>query len=827
MGDALILATRFALDLAVKATLIFLATGVALVLLRRASAATRHLVGTLGLSAALLLPVLSLALPQVSVPLLPDVRPAAAAAGDLAMPAPATERRGISPRRPAPAVPEMAVDAPSEDLLAAPAAKAVSPAAIPAEAWRPSWPAIALGLWALGALASAGRLSMGWLRVRRITRDAEPVRDAEWLEQRAAAARRLDLSRPVELLESADVPVAVISGWLRPLLLIGRTARLWAVERRRVVLLHELAHVKRGDWPALLAAEAAAAFYWFHPAAWYLARQVRRDAETACDDLVIASGTKPSVYAGHLLGIFRALGSPRSPAAPALAMIRPHQFERRLRAILDPRAPRMDRPGSRVRLAAAGLLAAAACAIALVEPWAPASAEAAIGSTPEPLSAPVAPRADCASKEKAAGISPAVVPAEPSSEARPEPAPEASPDPEEGAAVPAIWTPAADPRPELSSGFVKASKHKSWKKSPKDGDDWYSKGMELHHDERYEDAIAAFRKSIDDGYKEGASSYNIACGYALSGNNDAAFEWLQKALDAGFEVSEYLGHDDDLDGLRSDPRYAQMRKEARERKSTREEDEVRTLAAQYERLAARAPKSGEPFFSIGLELLRADSYELAAKSYQQAIDRGYRVGTSHYNQACAYALAGDKDRAFAALRQSLDAGFDQPGTLARDDDLDNLHGDPRFSALKKEARELSLPAWNRWNWKEMSSSRGAWREEAKRYEAYAQQHPQMGRAWFNLGFASLAGDRPEAAAEAFRKALDLGYRKPTTMYNLACTYSRLDQKDAAFDWLFKSIDAGFDAAGMIRSDDDLDNLRGDPRYRKAIQVARAKDDTEN
>ena len=58
-----------------------------------------------------------------------------------------------------------------------------------------------------------------------------------------------------------------------------------------------------------------------------------------------------------------------------------------------------------------------------------------------------------------------------------------------------------------------------------------------------------------------------------------------------------------------------------------------------------------------------------------------------------------------------------------------------------------------------------------------------------VGFASLAGDRAEAAADAFRKSLELGYRTPTTMYNLACVYARLDQKDAAFDWLFKVVAA--------------------------------------
>ena len=61
------------------------------------------------------------------------------------------------------------------------------------------------------------------------------------------------------------------------------------------------------------------------------------------------------------------------------------------------------------------------------------------------------------------------------------------------------------------------------------------------------------------------------------------------------------------------------------------------------------------------------------------------------------------------------------------------------------------------------------------------------------------------------------------MYNLACAYSRLDQKDAAFEWLNKAIDAGFDQTHTIRSDDDLDNLRGDPRYRKALSTARANE----
>ncbi len=842
-------AIRFGFDLAVKATFVFLVTGAVLLLMRRSSAATRHRVGTFGLAAALLLPLLSAALPQVTVPILPDVRPAAPRR---AAATPAVERAraaGVpaSPeilRQLALAVPEKTVLAPEQDTLVPASAPIAPPVPAPARKPKPApWLELGLALWTAGALAVGARLFVGWSRVRRIGREARPIHDLEWIEERDAAARRLALSRNVEIVESAAVPVAMTSGLLRPLLLIGRAARQWAVERRRVVLLHELAHVKRSDWPALIVAELALAAYWFHPLAWWLNRRVRRDAETACDDLVIASGTKPSVYAGHLLGIFRSLGSPAHPT-PALAIVRPHHFEERLRTILDPRATHGGESRGQAFLGAV-VLAGAAAAVGLISPWAECSCGSTrtktasvsstsfVSSSHRSTSTRTTSSASTAKKPcnqtTGSRLKPAVAPA-PKADPQPAPDAEAAPEasevpeaePESGQAVPAIWTPSPSQPAAAPEGFVQASKHKSWKK-PKDGGDWYSRGMDLHHDEDYEGAIEAFQKAIADGYNEDAASYNIACGYSLLGKPDQAFEWLKKAMDEGFDVGAYLG-DDDLDNLHSDPRWPQLKKEAREAEGSKSKNETRAAATRYQRIVAKNPKSGEAFFDVGLELLRSDQYDLGVQAYQAAIDRGYRVGTAYYNQACGYAMAGDKDRAFASLQKALDAGFDQPDTLAHDDDLDNLHGDPRFAEIKKQARELELPSYNRGWWHAGSrSERAKWREAAERFQRYAEKHPQTGRAWYNLGFAELAGDRPEAAIEPFQKALALGYRKPETMYNLACGYARMDQKDPAFEWLYKALDAGFDETGTLRSDDDLDNLRGDPRYRKAIGIARANE----
>ncbi|MGE5413397.1 MAG: tetratricopeptide repeat protein, partial [Syntrophomonadaceae bacterium] len=392
--------------------------------------------------------------------------------------------------------------------------------------------------------------------------------------------------------------------------------------------------------------------------------------------------------------------------------------------------------------------------------------------------------------------------------------------PEEGRSFPAIWRADANEAPRPSSGFVLASNGHS----RRDGGDWYDEGMRLHRKRRYKEAIAAFGKAIDDGYREDAAAYNIACGYALLGENDKAFEWLHRSLEEGFDLSSYLRGDDDLESLHEDPRWAEVKKAARDAQSPSEKAKARSVSRRYERLAAEAPKNGEPFYEIGRELLRVDEYGLAAKAFQASADRGHRVGTSLYNEACAASLDGKKDEAIGLLRKALDAGFDQPDLFSSDDDLDAVRSDPRFAALAKEAKDLSLPGYGIGIFNVgRHSNRAKWRDAAKRFEAYTAAHPEKGRAWYNLGFALLAGDRADEAAAPFRKALDLGYRKPATMYNLACTYARLDQKDAAFDWLFKALDAGFDETSTLRWDDDLDNLRGDSRYRKALEIARKQE----
>lgn len=348
----------------------------------------------------------------------------------------------------------------------------------------------------------------------------------------------------------------------------------------------------------------------------------------------------------------------------------------------------------------------------------------------------------------------------------------------------------------------------------------YARGKELHEDGRYLEAAEAYKKAVALGYREDTAAYNAACAYARAGRTDDAFVWLDKSIELGFDVERYLRRDDDLDSLRKDPRFAELKKAARSAKAEGNTAEAARAMRRFERLSQGGSKNGARWYEAGKELLDADRLDASEKAFRTAASLGYRAGASTYNAACALARAGKVSQALDALDAALEAGFDDPSLIEKDDDLDALRGDPRLARLKKKAEDLSLSVSDvESGMSRLFRRRGAWREQIPHYAAYAKAHPESGRAHYNLGYAQLLAERLDAALPALTRALELGYRRSATLYNLACTEAQLKEKDKAFDFLFQAIDAGYDSPGHIKSDEDLDPLHGDPRFRKAIERA--------
>jgi HEAT repeat protein/beta-lactamase regulating signal transducer with metallopeptidase domain len=371
-------------DAIVKASAVLAAAAAASFALRRASASLRHLVWTLALVGALAMPVLSMALPRWSVPLVTfrvDAPPTVAPDDSSAAMAPAlrvARREG----KPAPGV--------TDNTAASPAAPA--PAAAPAAPSRQmSWPSIILAIWAMGAAAILARLVAGLLAVSWMSRRSQRVADAPWLDLARSLAGDLGISR-VRFLRSGRASMPMACGLLRPAVVMPADADGWPAARLRIVLLHELAHVKRRDCLTHLLVQVTCALYWFNPLVWVAAKRVRTERERACDDLVLASGTRGPDYADELLDIARVMRAQRFPAVLAgatLAMAHRSQLEGRLMAILDPSVPRAGI--NRVRTAVAAT--AAACALmplASVQPWTYAAErqEGAAAQSPTPTPSP-------------------------------------------------------------------------------------------------------------------------------------------------------------------------------------------------------------------------------------------------------------------------------------------------------------------------------------------------------------------------------------------------------------------------------------------------------
>ncbi len=132
-------------------------------------------------------------------------------------------------------------------------------------------------------------------------------------------AHRLDLQRPVELLKGPDGSVPITFHWRRPAILVPRSL-LGDPGALRIVLAHELIHVRRHDYIwALLDCLTSAAFA-FHPLTWLLRRGIDRCRETSCDAEVVAAGfAPPEKYAEVLVRTHDQARVPMTAVAAGMA----------------------------------------------------------------------------------------------------------------------------------------------------------------------------------------------------------------------------------------------------------------------------------------------------------------------------------------------------------------------------------------------------------------------------------------------------------------------------------------------------------------------------
>jgi beta-lactamase regulating signal transducer with metallopeptidase domain len=293
-----------------KATIILVIGLTIVMLFRRARASVRHLLLAATLAAVLVLPLIVLAAPEVIIGV-----PASQA----------SESTDLGP-----AAPSVALTGATITSLPSRATERSS-WSLPSSSWSlPSWMTIVRTVWLAGVFLLLAQLAVDLRRLYRIRRDGLP-----WLERRDLArslAGECGVRRKVEVLLHEGITGPLTCGIWRPAILLPDEACEWNEADLRRALVHELEHVRRGDWPIQLAARATCIFYWYHPLVWVALRRLSLEAERAADDAVVESA-EHTEYAEQLVLLAGRLA--KAQAQAALGMANRSDLSARVSALLD------------------------------------------------------------------------------------------------------------------------------------------------------------------------------------------------------------------------------------------------------------------------------------------------------------------------------------------------------------------------------------------------------------------------------------------------------------------------------------------------------------
>lgn len=197
-------------------------------------------------------------------------------------------------------------------------------------------------------------------------------------------------------------------------------------------------------------------------------------------------------------------------------------------------------------------------------------------------------------------------------------------------------------------------------------------GYQLMDQGKTEEAVAAFARQESLIPAGKWSAYNSACAYGRVGQLDKGFEWLTKAIAQGWDDSEQLKGDTDLETLRADPRFAPLLARVESNQTTKE----------------GAFASGLPTYtSPSPAFPSTDSLERWTAAQQQAVRRNRSVW---YGWQYSAALMDLEARKLAALRElkktdpTFDYGLERVRSISRIKSIYNSWG-PLADGVVKEA----------------------------------------------------------------------------------------------------------------------------------------------
>ncbi len=306
-------------EMAVKTTIILAAALTFLIFGRRISPAIRHLILTFAVASLLLLPFVSSILPDWNFSLLPSVLPQASQSGYVETP------EQIIP---------LPISAPPKTSFLSSPPTAQSSTREPVD-----WPFWIFLIWTAGASIVLVRLIAAAIGTKLLVHRASPTEDHHLGHLLAVHALQMGIKRKISLLHAPGVTVPLTCGWLHPSILLPPESSSWPEKRKEIVLLHELAHIKRGDFLLSILTRIVCFLYWFNPLVWIAIKKIAVEREHASDDCVILAGIKASDYASHLLEIAKRVSVMRWFSPAGITIAKKSNLEVRIMSILNNKKP--------------------------------------------------------------------------------------------------------------------------------------------------------------------------------------------------------------------------------------------------------------------------------------------------------------------------------------------------------------------------------------------------------------------------------------------------------------------------------------------------------
>jgi len=341
-----------------KGTLVLAIGAAAALALSDRSARLRHWSWVLAFASLVLLVLATPVLPAWNLPLLPaDATPTAAVTAPSDIPgASALDQLEEQTRAGGPSEQADSSAATSSDISGPPqdsppgGPRVAQPGLLenPARRWAtnfgPAWIAV---IWIAGVLFLFGRIGVELAALSWLTRTGAELIESGWGRMVSQASEQSGLRRTPRVLINRNVGIPMVWGFRRPVVLLPSATTRWPADRKRIVLLHEFAHARRGDQWTTLLVQLACALHWVNPFVWIAARRLYLERERANDEIVLGTGADRVSYAEHLLEIARGVEPVRRSVS--VAMTRPSELKQRIQSVLSYEGK--GRPGLSTRAA--------------------------------------------------------------------------------------------------------------------------------------------------------------------------------------------------------------------------------------------------------------------------------------------------------------------------------------------------------------------------------------------------------------------------------------------------------------------------------------------